>query len=154
MNIVTTRASPVLPSQQPCIPCIFQTPLGCIERHQLSAETKVIACPLTSGVRHCSTVSGVFCINGLLFHTHWDERNKAKAQITKITVKKIVHEETKAFSQNFLCHSFLPRLLWGAAPHHRCSSICHFDIWSALSKTRGFSQKIIFLCPEDTGPSG
>lgn len=95
-----------------------------------SSRGRTNACPQIPCTCCCPTVSHhqtlclnrLFCINGLLLHTHWDKGNKAKAQITETTVRKIVGEETKAFIQSFLQHCALLCPLSGVAAYH-CSAL-------------------------------
>lgn len=108
---------------------------SCRARHHLSAEAKPThvhryhahaAAQLSLTVK-LLCLNRLFCINGLLLHTHWDKGNKAKAQITEMTVRKTVGEETKAFIQSFLQHCALPCSL-----RRGCLSLlsptCYLDI--------------------------
>lgn len=61
-----------------------------------------------------------------------------------MTVRKIVHEETKAFTQSVLQHYALPSSLSGMLARHWLSPTCYLDISSAYSNTRSLLQQVIF----------
>lgn len=122
-----TGTCPILPSHSSHM--LSSLP-GCRVRHHLPAEaepTHVHRYHARAAAQLSLTIkplclNRLFCINGLLLHTHWDKGNKAKAQITETTVRKIVGEETKAFIQSFLQHCALLCPLSGVAAYH-CSAL-------------------------------
>jgi len=126
-NTATLGPVPSSPATQAtCCPSLP----GCRVRHHLPAEaepTHVHRYHARAAAQLSLTIkplclNRLFCINGLLLHTHWDKGNKAKAQITETTVRKIVGEETKAIIQSFLQHCALLCPLSGVAAYH-CSAL-------------------------------
>lgn len=157
-NTATLGPVPSSPATQAtCCPSLP----GCRVRHHLPAEaepTHVHRYHARAAAQLSLTIkplclNRLFCINGLLLHTHWDKGNKAKAQITETTVRLLVRN---CWWGNKSFHSKLSAALCSPVPTLRrgCLSLlsptCYLDISSAVSRTRGF----IFLHPEDTGHSG